>query len=100
MINGRGDTPNRHDILTGSQSDGTAFAGADDRTCGNWTKSGAGAAMVGHHDRQGLNDVAADAVVEFLASLARAGRRLQPGRPEEHRRRRPVLLLRGEVSVA
>ena len=56
MINGRGDTPNRHDILTGSQSDGTAFAGADDRTCGNWTKSGAGAAMVGHHDRQGLND--------------------------------------------
>ncbi len=55
-INGRGDTPNRHDILTGSQPDGTAFAGADDRTCGNWTKSGAGAAMVGHHDRQGLRD--------------------------------------------
>ena len=55
VINGRGDTPNRHDILTGSQSDGTAFAGADDRTCGNWSKSGAGAAMVGHHDRQGLN---------------------------------------------
>jgi hypothetical protein len=58
VINGRGDTPNRHDILTGSQSDGTAFAGADDRTCGNWTKNGAGAAMVGHHDRQGLNDSA------------------------------------------
>lgn len=55
-INGRGDTPNRHDILTGSQPDGTAFAGADDRTCGNWTKSGAGAAMVGHHDRMGLNE--------------------------------------------
>jgi hypothetical protein len=55
VINGRGDTPNRHDILTGSQSDGTAFTGADDRTCGNWTKSAAGAAMVGHHDRQGLN---------------------------------------------
>jgi hypothetical protein len=55
VINGRGDTPNRHDILTGSQSDGTAFAAGDDRTCGNWTKSGAGAAMVGHHDRQGLN---------------------------------------------
>jgi hypothetical protein len=55
VINGRGDTPNRHDILTGSQSDGTAFSGADDRTCGNWTKSAAGAAMVGHHDRQGLN---------------------------------------------
>jgi len=57
-INGRGDTPNRHDILTGSQSDGTAFTGADDRTCGNWTKSTQGAAMVGHHDRQGLNDSA------------------------------------------
>ena len=54
-VNGRGDTPNMHDILTGSQADGTAFAGAEDRTCGNWTKSGAGAAMVGHHDRQGLN---------------------------------------------
>ena len=39
IINGRGDTPNRHDILTGSQSDGTAFAGTEDRTCGNYTKS-------------------------------------------------------------
>src|SRR4051812_2293990 len=58
VINGRGDPPNRHDILTGSQSDGTAFTGADDRTCGNWTKSAAGAAMVGHHDRKGLNDSA------------------------------------------
>jgi hypothetical protein len=58
VINGRGDTPNRHDILTGSQSDGTAFTGADDRTCGNYTKSGAGAVMVGHHDRQGLNESA------------------------------------------
>ncbi len=56
VVNGRGDTPNMHDILTGSQPDGTAFAGSDDRTCGNWTKSGEGAAMVGHHDRQGLRD--------------------------------------------
>jgi hypothetical protein len=57
IVNGRGDSPNRHDILTGSQPDGTAFAGAEDRTCGNWTSSGAeGAAMVGHHDRQGLRD--------------------------------------------
>ena len=56
VITGRGDTPNRHDILTGSQPDGTAFAAGEDRTCGNWTKSGAGAAMVGHHDRQGLNE--------------------------------------------
>jgi hypothetical protein len=56
LVNGRGDTPNVHDILTGSQPDGTAFAAGDDRTCGNWTKSGQGAAMVGHHDRLGLRD--------------------------------------------
>jgi hypothetical protein len=55
-VNGRVDTPNMHDILTGSQPDGTAFAPGEDRTCGNWTKSGQGAAMVGHHDRQGLRD--------------------------------------------
>jgi hypothetical protein len=55
-VNGRGDTPNMHDILTGSQPDGTAFAGAEDRTCGNWTKGGEGAAVVGHHDRVGLRD--------------------------------------------
>ncbi len=46
IINGRGDTPNRHDVLTGSQPDGTAFAGPDDRTCKNWTSSTQGAAMV------------------------------------------------------
>jgi hypothetical protein len=45
-----------HDILTGSQRDGTAFTGADDRTCGNWTKSGQGVAMVGHSDRMGLDE--------------------------------------------
>jgi hypothetical protein len=56
MVNGRGDTPNRHDILTGSQPDGRAFASDKDMTCGNWTKSGEGAAMVGHHDRIGLRD--------------------------------------------
>jgi hypothetical protein len=53
MVNGRGDAPNRHDILTGSQADGTAFAGDDDTTCGNWTSSGEGSASVGHHDRTG-----------------------------------------------
>jgi hypothetical protein len=56
VVNGRGDTPNMHDVLTGSQPDGTAFAAGEDRTCGNWAKSGQGAAMVGHHDRQGLRD--------------------------------------------
>jgi hypothetical protein len=56
-ISGRGETPNRHDILTGSRPDGTAFAGADpDMTCGNWTRSGTeGVAVVGHHDRAGPN---------------------------------------------
>ena len=56
MVNGRGDTPNRHDILTGSTPDGRAFPPGEDRTCGNWTKSTQGAAMVGHHDRMGLNE--------------------------------------------
>jgi hypothetical protein len=56
VINGRGDTPNRHDILTGSQADGTAFTGSDDRTCKNWTSSTQGTAMVGHADRIGLNE--------------------------------------------
>ena len=56
QVNGRGDEPNRHDILTGSQPDGTAFAAGEDRTCANWTSSGDGAAMVGHHDRMGLRD--------------------------------------------
>ena len=55
-VNGGGDTPNMHDILTGSQPDGTAFPPDEDRTCGNWTRSGQGAAMVGHHDRRGLRD--------------------------------------------
>jgi hypothetical protein len=55
VVNGRGDTPNQHDILTGTQPDGTAFGGADDKTCGNWTKSGDGIAIVGHHDRTGLD---------------------------------------------
>ena len=55
VVNGRGDQPNMHDILTGTQTDGSAFAIADDRTCGNWTKGGEGSAMVGHHDRAGLN---------------------------------------------
>ena len=53
QVNGYGDKPNRHDVLTGSQPDGTAFAGADDRTCRNWTSSAQGAAMVGHTDLNG-----------------------------------------------
>jgi hypothetical protein len=56
-VKGRGDSPNQHDILTGSQPDGTAFAAGEDRTCGNWTRSGTeGAVMMGHHDRTGLDE--------------------------------------------
>lgn len=58
-VNGVGDTPNRHDILTGSKPDGTAFDGPDDLTCGNWTSSDRGRAQVGHHDRQGQGETAA-----------------------------------------
>jgi hypothetical protein len=57
VVNGRGDTPNRHDILTGTQADGTAFPGTDsaNTTCGNWVRyfPGQGRAAVGHHDRSG-----------------------------------------------
>jgi hypothetical protein len=56
VVNGRGDTPNMHDMLTGSTPDGRAIAGGGDSTCSNWTTSGTGAAMLGHHDRQGLRD--------------------------------------------
>ena len=52
-INGYGETPNRHDILTGSKPDGTAFSDETDRTCKNWTSSTDGAAMLGHSDRNG-----------------------------------------------
>ena len=59
LVNGRTEKPNKHDILTGSRADGTAFPGAPfpDMTCGNWTKGGNdGAAMTGHHDRVGPLD--------------------------------------------
>lgn len=55
-VNGRGDRPNMHDILTGSQLDGTAFTGEGYTNCGNWTSSGEGSARVGHHDRTGGGD--------------------------------------------
>jgi hypothetical protein len=53
VVNGAGDTPNVHDMLTGSQTDGRAYADDKDHTCNNWTSSGAGAAQVGHSDRIG-----------------------------------------------
>jgi hypothetical protein len=56
VVNGRGDTPNKHDILTGSDPEGLFSTAGGDTTCGNWTKSTDGSAIVGHHDRAGLKD--------------------------------------------
>jgi hypothetical protein len=56
VVAGVGYTPNYHDVLTGSQPDGRAFPAGEDRTCGNWSKSTQGAAMLGHIDRRGLRD--------------------------------------------
>lgn len=58
VISGRGDAVNLHDMLTGSTSEGMASSAAGDSTCGNWTRSGEGSAIVGHHDRVGLNESA------------------------------------------
>lgn len=56
-VMGRGDAVNLHDVLTGSTPEGRAtVGGSEDTTCGNWTRSGAGSAIVGHHDRMGLRD--------------------------------------------
>lgn len=52
-VNGRGDQPNQHDILTGSDSHGRAMLGAANSTCNNWTSNSTGSAVVGHHDRSG-----------------------------------------------
>jgi hypothetical protein len=90
MVAGVGYTPNYHDVLTGSQPDGRAFAAGEDRTCRNWTSSTQGAARVAR--RRGLK------VVELFASLARSRGRVQSERPEGHGRQRPVLLLRRELK--
>jgi len=58
-VDGVGDNPNQHDILTGSTMEGRCFPPGNDTTCGNWTKNGDGAAQVGHHDRKGLDNRAA-----------------------------------------
>lgn len=57
VVNGRGDTPNQHDILTGSDTMGMAFPAGNDATCSNWTSGASGgSAQVGHHDRRGLDE--------------------------------------------
>lgn len=57
VINGRGDSPNVHDILTGSTVEGLASSDEGDTTCGNWTSESEGSAIVGHHDRRGLDEL-------------------------------------------
>ena len=56
VVSGRGDPVNMHDILTGTDPQGMFSTAGGDTTCGNWTKSGEGSAILGHHDRQGLKD--------------------------------------------
>jgi hypothetical protein len=56
LVSGRGDAINTHDILTGADPQGNYSTAGGDTTCGNWTKSGDGSAIVGHHDRSGLKD--------------------------------------------
>jgi hypothetical protein len=70
MIPGFGFAPNRHDALTGSQPDGRAFPAGEDRTCGNWTSSTQGSAMLGHIDRRPFQRCRAT-LMEFVASFAR-----------------------------
>lgn len=59
LVNGRGDKPNMHDMLTGSKDDGTSYFPWEkgDHTCSNWTSSGEGSAQVGHHDRHGGGNI-------------------------------------------
>ena len=96
VINGRGDKPNRHDILTGSQPDGTAFPPDKDMTCKNYTSSTQGLGHARTCRPHGLAHDAASYFVELVASLAR----LHPGRPALDRRRRAAVLLRGELGGA
>jgi hypothetical protein len=58
IVSGRGDTPNMHDILTGSDMEGRSVATSTDTTCADWTSSTTGSAYVGHHDRVGRDDSA------------------------------------------
>ena len=96
VVAGRGDPVNMHDILTGTDPMGNYSTAGGDTTCGNWTKSGDGSAIVGHHDRVGLKDITPHEILELLAWLAR----LQPGSSEGLRRRGHVLLLRRQLRAS
>ena len=86
-MNGVGDMPNTHDMLTGSKADGTAFTDGMDHTCNNWTSNDMGMAMLGHVRQAGRREL----LVEFLAPVGG----LQPAGAGPDRRRGAVLLLRG-----
>jgi hypothetical protein len=72
-IKGVGDTPNQHDILTGSQPDGRAYTDGADHTCGNWTSGAAGTAQLGHHDRTGATHPSRGCSQENLVATGGAG---------------------------
>ena len=90
VVNGRGDTPNRHDILTGSNLDGT-LAG-DNLTCNNWTSSAEGSAQAGHHDKQG------GGANPNSWNSAHATKGCSQDNLSRHGRGRTDLLLRGEIG--
>lgn len=79
LVNGRGDSPNLHDILTGSMADGTAYFPnvTEDKTCHNWTSNDEGSATVGHHDRHGGGNTSWNAAHDSrgcsLDALAKTG---------------------------
>jgi hypothetical protein len=79
VVNGRGDSPNRHDMLTGSHADGTAFDGDDDLTRGNWTSSDAGSVQLGYHDQRRWGSGS------HVVELGPRATRLQSERPAWHR---------------
>jgi hypothetical protein len=95
VIPGSGDTPNAHDILTGSDPAGMYSTAGGDTTCGNWTKSGDGSRDRRSPRPHGVDEGhAAHDVVELLARLPW----LQPGPAQVFGRRRPVLLLRAQLT--
>ena len=97
VVNGRGDKPNMHDILTGSSPEGRAVGGGEkDTTCNNWTSSRRRLGDRRPSRPPGPRHLAADDVLEFVARLEG----LQPAGAGLNRRRRPALLLRGELIRA
>ena len=97
IIPGVGFAPNRHDVLTGSTTEGRAFPAGEDRTCKQLDEQHPGRRHGRPYRPQGLARRRGVEVVERIASLARARWRLQPERSARHRRRRAVLLLRHPV---